>query len=348
MGEGRRMARGGRIALFGLRMACFAVLLALAMRYAAYVMTPKYDYGLCSMANLYQQPENSIDVLAVGTSMCYAGVNTNVLWREYGIAAYDLCSAEQPFWVSYYMIREALRTQHPRVILLDAQPARYQEDYSTPARTVLSTYGIRSTANRWGAIRACATSTEDAVELMLGVPRVHANYASVRAEDFAYPPDNGGRGSTWKGFIELDEIEQHNRPSLVWNDTCAPLNPREEEYARKIFAYCREAGVEVMLLGVPIPDYDNDHAYYNALWAIAAEYGVTGVNYNLPTLRFGLKYASDFADWQHLNVSGSRTFSMRLGADLKARYDLPDRRGEEAYASYETCAQAWEALYPAP
>lgn len=84
------------------------------LAYAAYVLTPKYDYGICSMLNLYRQPENSVDVLAVGTSLFYAGINTNVLWDEYGIAAYNLCSAEQPFWVSYYTIREALKTQRPR------------------------------------------------------------------------------------------------------------------------------------------------------------------------------------------------------------------------------------------
>lgn len=329
-----------------LRMVCFAMLTALVTGYAVYVLTPKHDYGICSMINYYEQPKDTVDVLIIGTSMCYAGVNTNVLWREYGISSYNLCSAEQPFWVSYYVLREALKTQSPKVVLLDAQPARYVDDYSKRSRTILSTFGIRGIENRIGAIMACVESPLDAVNFILGLPQVHGNYPEVTSQDFVYPPDNGQRGSSWKGFIEMDYIQKHSRPSLVWDDTCVPLNPREEEYARKIFEFCRREGVEIKLIGVPIPDYDSDHQYYNSLWAIAAEYGVTGENYNDPTLRFGLKFSTDFADWQHLNVNGSMVFSRKLGADLKAMYDLPDHRGDEAYASYDTCAEIWYEKYP--
>ena len=101
-----------------------------------------------------------------------------------------------------------------------------------------------------------------------------------------------------------------------------------------------------MLLGIPNPDYAHDHMYYNALWSIAEEYGISGINYNDPLLRFGLRYSSDFADWQHLNVKGSVTFSRRLGEDLMERYDLPDRRGDARYDSYADSAAQWYAQYP--
>ena len=42
------------------------------LSYALYVLTPKYDFGICSMMNLYAQPPNSIDVLAVGSSLLYS------------------------------------------------------------------------------------------------------------------------------------------------------------------------------------------------------------------------------------------------------------------------------------
>ena len=148
-------SRKKKNALFWLRAVCFAALTVLLLAYANFVLTPKHDYGICSMMNLYRQPKDSVDVLAVGTSLAYAGINTNVLWEEYGIAAYDLCSAEQPFWVSYYTIREALKTQHPKVILLDAKPAIYTRDYSKRGRTILSTFGIKGIENRVGAILAC-------------------------------------------------------------------------------------------------------------------------------------------------------------------------------------------------
>lgn len=342
----KSLSRKARLAGFWLRCLCFSALAFLLMVYALYVLTPKHDYGICSMLNLYRQPEDSVDVLAVGTSLAYAGINTNVLWREYGIAAYDLCSAEQPFWVSYYAIREALKTQRPKVIVLDAKPSIYTQDYSRRGRTILSTFGIRGLDNRVGAILACVEQPGDAPGYILGLPEVHSNYARLEANDFVLPPDNGGRGPDWKGYIESDGIERHQRPSLVWNGVRRNMNGREAEYARKIFELAKREGVGLLLAGLPNPDYANDHMYYNALWSIAEEYGVSGVNYNDPSLRFGLRYSSDFADWQHLNVKGSVTFSRKLGADLMERFDLPDRRGDAKYASYDACAEKWFEKYP--
>ncbi|MGN1019634.1 MAG: hypothetical protein ACI4O7_04610 [Aristaeellaceae bacterium] len=340
------VSRGKSLLCFWLRAGCFALLAAAMLSYANYVLTPKHDYGICSMVNLYLQEPDSMDVLAIGTSLTYAGVNTNVLWEEYGIAAYDLCSAEQPFWVSYYVLREALKTQHPRLILLDAKPATYTRDYSSRGRTILSTYGIAGPENRIGAILACAETPREALGYILGLPEVHSNYQSLTLEDFRLPPGNGGRGDAWKGFIETDGVEAHERPSLVFSSVRRNMNARQEEYARKIFELARQEGIELMLIGMPNPDYAYDHMYYNALWAVAEEYGFSGINYNDPTLRYGLRYSSDFADWQHLNVKGSVTFSRRLGADLADRYDLPDRRGDAHYASYAVCAAQWYARYP--
>ena len=332
-------------ARFWLRGICLALVVTLALAYAAYVLTPKYDYGMCGMLNLYRQPQNSVDVLVLGTSLAYAGVNTNVLWDEYGIAAYNLCSAEQPFWISYYYLEEALKTQSPSLILLDAKPAVYNRDYSKEGRTILSTSGILSPLTRLNAIRACV-GDEALWEFALVLPKLHDRYDEVVAGDFILPPDNGGRGGSWKGYIEQDEHEKHVRPSLVWVETRRSINARQEQYFRMILALAQTHGIPVMLAGFPTPDYANDHMYYNTLWSIAAEYGVSGVNYNDPDLRYGLRYSTDFADWQHLNVKGSVTFSRKLGEDLTAMYALEDRRGDSAYASYDECAALWYTAYP--
>lgn len=331
--------------LFLLRAAAFAVLLLLTLSYTLYVLVPKDDFGICSMTNLYQQEADTVDVLVLGTSLAYAGVNTNVLWEEYGIAAYNLCGAEQPYWTSYHYLVEALKTQRPRLILLDAKASTYTNDYSHRGRTLMSTSGIASPINRLKAIGACV-SREDFLSYALGFPQLHSAYQEVDAGSFVYPPDNAGRGSSWKGYIECTDTEQHSRPSLVWVDTKKPIHAREEEYLRRIIDLARQEEIPLMFIGFPNPDYANDHMYYNSLWAIAEELSLPYINYNDPALRYGLVYSSCFADWQHLNVKGSVIFTRRLGKDLKALFDLPDRRGGESYDSWDSCSDRWYALYP--
>ncbi len=339
------MKRGIQIALFWLRAAVFTAILLCVMTWSVYVLTPKYDYGICPIVNLYEQPENTVDVLVLGTSLGYAGVNTNVLWEEYGIAAYDLCGAEQPFWVSRFYLEEALKTQSPRLIILDAKASTYKQEYSKRGRTILSTFGIRDMGVRLRAIRACVAE-EDFLGFAIAWPQIHSNYKDVTPEHFRYPPDNGGRGSAWKGYIESTETEQHQKPSLVWSETRIPMHERQRKYLDEILAMANEAGIPVLVIGIPNPDYANDHLNYNDFFAVAAESGARVINYNDPDERVRLAYSSDFSDWQHLNVKGSVKLSRRLGSDLMKYYELPDRRGDARYASYETCAESWYEKYP--
>ena len=330
---------------FWLRLVVFALILCITLNYTVYVLTPKYDYGICPIINLYRQEENSVDVLVLGTSCGYAGVNTNILFEEYGIAAFNLCSAEQPYWITYYYLKEALKTQKPKLVLLDAKASIYTEDYSKRGRTILATYGIRDFSTRMEAIAACV-APEDFRGFALAFPQLHSYYAKLEKGNFVYPPTNDGRGPNWKGFIEMDITEQHQKPSLVWTNIKKPLNARQQEYFEKTLALANEHDIPVMLVGFPNPDYANDHMYYNSLWYIAEQYGVSGINYNDPELRLRLLYSSDFADWQHMNLKGSSKFSRRLASDLKEMYDLPDRRGDKLYETWQSCADEWFEQYP--
>ena len=352
------MQKMKKILAFWLRLVAFALVTVMVLNYTVYVITPKQAYGICPIMNFYNQPENTVDVLVLGSSLGNAGINTSILWNEYGIAVYSLCGAEVPYWVSYYYLEEALKTQTPKLILIDAKASMYSADYSTRGRTIHATFGIRDPLVRLKAIAACVAPA-DLLSYVLAFPQLHSYYTQVNAESFMYPPDNGDRGPNWKGYIEYTVTEQHEKPSVVWPGTKKPINTRQAEYFRKILELAQANGIPVMLVGFPNPDYAYDHGYYMSLWAIAEEYGVTGINYNDPDLWRGLRdkyddpklqttllYSSDFADWQHLNLKGSVTFSYRLGYDLKQLYDLPDRRGDEAYITWQLCADEWFAKYP--
>ena len=333
-------SRKKTLSCFALRLIGFIVLMGSVMLYGIYVLTPKHDYGICPMINLYRQPRNSVDVLVAGSSLAYSGANTNVLWKAYGISGYDLCGAEQPFWSTYYQLKEALRFQRPKVIVLDAKAAVYTRDYSTRSRTILSTYGILSLDHRTGAIFSCVDQRQ-ALDLLLAYPEVHNRYSAVSPDDFMIPPTNGGRGATWKGYIETDLVEAHDYPFTSRSSNKKKMKPRVEEYVRKIFDLAQEEDIPLLVVAFPNPDYGNDWQYFNSLWKVAEECGIPYIDYNDPSIDLGLDYSLDFADWQHLNVRGSMKMSMELGRVLKERFDLADHRGDPAYASYDECAGIW-------
>ena len=340
------MSRGKRIVLFWLRGICFVLILGMTLSYALFVLTPKYDYGICSMITLYQQEPDTVDVLVIGTSAAQAGVNTSLLWEEYGIAAFDLCSAELPYWASYFYLKEALRTQNPRVLILDAKPSIYMLPYSRKARVVMSTYGLQSLENRIGSIVA-STHPDNTLKFLLGFPVIHNNYQTLTLNDFIYPTDNGGRGGGWKGFTGYEGCLDFEPP---WGDTSSgkttPIHEKQQQYFEMMLQLAQENGINVLVIGFPTPDYVHDHPYFNTIKALAESHGASYLNYNQPNIAEIWDYAVDFADWQHLNIRGSAKLSMHLGAYLTEHYELPNRHDQENYASWDTYAEEWFEQYP--
>ena len=331
---------------FFLRLAVFVAIMLVVLTYFIYVLTPKYQYGICSLMNYYRLPEDSVDVLVMGTSLAYTDMNTNILWQEYGIACYDLATAEQPFWSTYYYLVEAVKYQKPKLLIIDMKAITYLEDKVDRTRTVLCSFGLLNPVSRLKCIYECI-EPEEFWGYALAFSQIHTNYLKTKGSDFVVPPDNGGRGSSWKGYLEKDEHADHDPPSINFSfATPSYVNEHESEYFRKILQFCVDNEINTLLMGFPNADYKHDHLYYCAASQIAEEYGIPVINYNLPENSTGINYHNDCADWQHLNVGGSVTFSRAVGQNLKDWYDLPDHRGDPAYASYDECAELWYSKFP--
>lgn len=332
--------------LFWLRMPIFIAAMLIILTYFIYVLTPKHAYGICSILNYYRQEKGTVDVLAVGTSLTYTNLNTNILWDEYGIACYDLATAEQPYWSTYAYLCEAFRVQKPKLVLLDLKAMTYLDDRVDRTRTVLCTFGILNPVTRLKAIYECV-EPEEFLGYALAFPQIHTNYVNNKKTDWILPPTNGNRGGNWKGFIEKNETAEHETPSINFAfKTPKYVNEHESGFFEKILQLCIENDVPVMLIGYPNADYKHDHLYYCAGFEIAEKYGITGINYNLPENAVGINYATECADWQHLNILGSSKLTRAVGRDLKELFDLEDHRGDPAYESWDKEAERWFKLYP--
>ena len=69
--------------------------------------------------SFHNLPADSIDVLALGSSHIQYAFNPGVFYTETGSYSYVLGSQCQPMSMSYYMLEEALKTQHPSVVIID-------------------------------------------------------------------------------------------------------------------------------------------------------------------------------------------------------------------------------------
>ena len=126
----------------------FLLLFLVTLYLAASILSIKSYHGVNQKDGLYWQPEDSIDVVMMGTSHVNCNINTALLWEMYGIAAYDYSGAEQPLWMTYHYLKEFYKYQNPKVVIVDMYaPARFKEDYQYDWMAE-NVYGMRFSLNK--------------------------------------------------------------------------------------------------------------------------------------------------------------------------------------------------------
>ena len=146
-----------------IRAAAFLLLVAFLLNTWGIWFISKHHDGNRMMETFYAQPENSIDVLVVGSSHTFIDVNTGVLWEDFGIPSFVIGGSLQPFWNSYYFIKEALNYQHPRMIVLEAFACDVDFDYGDHGMIINNVSGMRMNSNKLEAIRASVTDVDGIV-----------------------------------------------------------------------------------------------------------------------------------------------------------------------------------------
>lgn len=279
-----------------------------------------------------------IDVYFLGTSHVIDGVYPMELWRDYGIVSYNLGNSAETMEATYWTLRLALQKNKPKVAVVDvgyvdrAQsisanlPLSHTYLDSVPLsveklRAIWSLFPEGSRAEfvfplavhhtRWEEFLDGVQKTTDCVPCMRGA-ELHTD--RIAAESF-------------QRTLERDETDTPGKQAL-----------------RRIIELCRDEGIEVELIGLPYPAEAERQQMMNSVQSIADEYGVQ--YHSLFDVEGLVDFYTDFCDGiSHLNPDGAVKVTGWLGEMLSESYDLPDRRGDPAYAHWNEALAEYEALY---
>lgn len=284
---------------------------------------------------LYEQRVDSIDVLFLGSSHVYSVVDTGTLWDEQGIADYDLGASRVPFWNTYFYLKEALKTQHPKLIVLDVYRAIEANEYVEQKIVSLNINGMQLNENK---LEAIAASTDQKVSNLLGWPIHHNRYVELQRKDFSDDAISNIEES-WKGYTPFfHSYALEENPDLSLTDAYDPLSEKTEEYLRKIIELARDHDIPILLINAPYPSDQSEQAVFNSIAAIAAEYDIPYLSSDELFRGAKLDFTgeeTDLGDSSHLNYKGSRSYSSFLGRYIRDNYDIPDDRGQEEYGSWQ-------------
>lgn len=330
------------------RVAAFLLLAAFLLNTWIVWFKPKHLDGNLMMETYYSQPEGSVDVLVVGSSHTFVDVNTGVLWDDYGLPSFVIGGSLQPFSSSYYYIKEAVKTQTPDLIILEALACNIDDDYSNPGILFNNSYGLRWGWDKIETMRSNVHNTDELVQRGLFFEDYHNRYAELDFGDIAEDYGDPTRMSSWKGFYDYFLTYGISEPEYEDDVVPVPIPNKEEFYYRRIIEFCQENEIPLMIMVSPDGGYDDlQRAHYLYAEQIAQEYGVDFVDFNEYYDEMHLNFDRDFADIGHLNHIGNRKFTEVLGDYLNDNYDLEDRRDDETglYDSWNDNSLVLESRY---
>ena len=291
----------------------------------------KSEDGINQFDALYKQPEDSIDVIFLGSSKVYCDIATGVLWDNYGIASFDLGGAEAPAWVSYYQLKEALRTQKPKVVCYEVSiAAMYPTLYQSDEWASDNSYGMKWNSNRIDQLRVNSEDSDYYTRLN-PFNIVHGRYNDLSENDFR----NVRSSAKYKGFDPREMIVESNRPDISTITETEPCTQKAEEYIRKIIELCRSEGIEPVLFASPYEVPEDEQKVMNYIWTVADSEGVDYIDFNGRYDEMGLDFSVDIASGNHLSFTGNYKFSDYFGSVLRDKYNVPDRRGDSKYVSWD-------------
>ncbi len=294
----------------------------------------------------YQQRENSIDVLFVGSSHAFCSFSPILMYQELGFTGCIRASSCQRSWESYTLLEESFKYQKPKVVVYEVMSAFQGEpQYEAFSREIYDT--MRPSMTKVKGIAADIDGSEDLDYLSMYIPmvRYHERWKSLEKKDFTYMSQKNLL--PYKGYqlsFDIDpateyDAEMYNREMEVENCT-----QKSEDYIRKMKALCDEYGTAFVMVKTP--------TVYESYWDVGKSYGMQKLAEELgvPFIDYNMGDNAIYIDWSketcdkgnHLNHYGAEKVTRAFGKWIDEKYDLPDHRDDEAYLDWQTAGMEYE------
>ncbi|MCI6090903.1 MAG: hypothetical protein PT938_03480 [Solobacterium sp.] len=231
--------------------------------------------------SFHNLPEDSMDVIVLGSSHAQYSFSPTFFYEDTGLYSYTLGSACQPLEVSYQMLREALKTQSPKLVILETYTA-------TPLRSACEADSCYVTAEyQMRGMEKINTINylpeEKAASYRNDFMNYHNDWRTKESFDFLFEEDDKSIDQSF-GYIPLESDYRYDNwwHNSVFNDKSSDveLDKLDLESLNNILNLCRENDIELLMYFVPMDMLDElNQKYRYKVWNFCDENNVKYVDF---------------------------------------------------------------------
>ena len=292
----------------------------------------------------YAEKENTIDVIMAGSSPVYPYYSAPKLYGEQGIVSYPLSTNNQRPKAIKYLFKEALKTQDPSLFIVELRmftmPDEEWEDTMAFTRGV--TDNMKYSVNRIQAINALVSDKSERYTYYFDIFKYHSNWKTmVMPEQLACW--NYEKAHPLKGLEIKTGVGPAEQVDLSGVTGTKEPAAEQVEVLYDLLDWIGQSGKDALFLISPYAMEEDARLQYNWLISAIEEKGYPVLDFNAHAEEMGLDFATDFYDYgSHVNALGERKCTEFLGRYLDEHYDLPDRRGQKGYESWDDAFALYE------
>lgn len=221
----------------------------------------------------YKMEKNSVDVLFLGSSVVVNAFIPQEIYEDYGIRSYNLGSEQQSPFLSYYLLKEAYKSQNPKAVVLDLKFMQrlHSEAINTTERLARKTVDpMHWSANKVELIHTICNMDQSQSEISYYLTniRFHSRWNDLKDYDF---DSSQLEQSSMKGFGAIPDLNMVANAGHEggYGDELTDPDPLMLEYLDKISQLCQENGSELILINLPQSDLTDGSHNYNKNYADA-------------------------------------------------------------------------------
>jgi len=293
--------------------------------------------------------KNEVDLLLMGNSHMYSGINPKNLSNTLGLNAFILASPGTRIIDTYFGLKEALQISKPKLVVIETYGINNFNPYE------LSKQNLSDQFKSFYARKSLKTKLLSTVSLFKSDNYLYAWSNSIRNHEFIFKDTT----QLSKNFLLAQKKPKKNRDLYLgrfaafnkgiskkilakYNTDGAPVNGEDydysiyaEKYVDKIVALCKEKNIELIFLTLPMyhKHIENYATWKNKLGEILHKHPNKWMDMqsdfdriNFTTNCFQDTYKSN----QHMTYYGSLIASYKLAGFIKTELniELPNRKKE--------------------
>lgn len=290
----------------------------------------------------YELEDDSVECIFFGSSVDQRAYVTPVAYHDHGVPAYTLATGTQPFVLTKYLMKEALKTQSPKLFVVDLKGINKSADWVGDVHIRRVVDNMKPSLNRFQAIRAVTTyvpkgaNNVDSSGLSYYFPiiKYHSRWNPAnrikKYEDIDYY--NGWSPNAGLTF-KVKKIK-----ATTYDDHTLPIDAPTEVVLNELLDYCDTLdGTEVLFVMPPYLASEDGVGKMNYAKNIVEARGYEVLNM-LPEEKraeIGLNNATCYYNREHLNYYGSLIYTEFFFNYIKEKYGIEDKRGTAGHEPWE-------------